>query len=161
VNSETFNALYEVGIPVFAYPGARPEDDREARRLVTRTRSKAQKSSSGHDVVWVDGEGSYISLTHVDVVPEDVWEAANTADAVAAEGALPVPAGPESQGSEVDADTVAARAAQVISNMGAEIRSLTKERDRYRAAWHNARDRAASAQADVEFVEQRTEAAAS
>jgi hypothetical protein len=87
VNAETFNALYEVGIPVFAYPGARPEDDREARRLITRTRSKAQKSSSGHDVVWVDGEGSYISLTHVDPVSEDEWEAAKTADAVASEQA--------------------------------------------------------------------------
>jgi len=85
VNADTFNALYEVGIPVFAYPGARPEDDRDATRLITRTRSKAQKSSSGHDVVWVDGEGAYIALTHVDVVPEDEWEAAKTAEAVAVE----------------------------------------------------------------------------
>lgn len=66
MNAEQWNAMYPVGTPVFAYPGFRPQDDPDARRLVTRTRSKAQKSSSGHDVVWVDGEGSYITLTHVD-----------------------------------------------------------------------------------------------
>jgi hypothetical protein len=33
-------------------------------------------------------------------------------------------------------------AAQAISNLGAEIRALTKERDRYRGAWRNACTRA-------------------
>jgi hypothetical protein len=43
---------------------------------------------------------------------------------------------------EVDADTVANRAAQVISSMGADIRTLRRERDRYRNAWRSARERA-------------------
>jgi hypothetical protein len=85
VNAETFNALYEVGIPVFAYPGARPPQ--AARKLITRTRSRAWVADHGKPVVMVDGLVGWISLTHVDVVPEDEWEAANTADAVAAEQA--------------------------------------------------------------------------
>jgi hypothetical protein len=48
----------------------------------------------------------------------------------------------EPQPVEVDADTVANRAAQVISSMGAEIRALKHERDRYRGAWRSARERA-------------------
>ncbi|MFJ7963175.1 hypothetical protein [Streptomyces sp. NPDC096324] len=43
---------------------------------------------------------------------------------------------------EADADTVVNRAAQVISSMGAEIRALTHQRDRYRSAWCSARERA-------------------
>lgn len=43
---------------------------------------------------------------------------------------------------EADADTVANRAAQVITRMGADIRALTGERDRYRTAWRSARERA-------------------
>lgn len=84
MNAEEFNALYEVGVAVFAYPGARPEDIPSTRRLVTRTRTKAQQSNSGDPVVWVDGEGSYICLSHVDVVSESVWEAARAAQQVAA-----------------------------------------------------------------------------
>lgn len=80
MNATEFNALYAVGTPVFAYPGARPEDIPSARRLVTRTRSVAQTSSSGDPVVWVDGEGAYICLTHVDVVPEGEWEQARAAE---------------------------------------------------------------------------------
>lgn len=57
---------------------------------------------------------------------------------------------------QADADTLAARAAQAISAMGAEIRTLTSERNRYRSAWRNAREQAASAQADVEFVEHQS-----
>jgi hypothetical protein len=83
MNAETFNSLHPVGTPVFAYPGFRPEGDPAARRLVTRTRTKAQMSASGDPVVWVDGEGAYICLTHVDPVSEDVWEAAKEAEAVA------------------------------------------------------------------------------
>ncbi|MEW2164363.1 hypothetical protein AB0912_15425 [Streptomyces sp. NPDC007084] len=43
---------------------------------------------------------------------------------------------------EADADTVTRRATQVITSMGADIRSLTGERDRYRSAWCSARERA-------------------
>lgn len=43
---------------------------------------------------------------------------------------------------QADADTVATRAAQVIASMGADIRALTGERDRYRLAWRSARERA-------------------
>ncbi|MFC5204566.1 hypothetical protein [Streptomyces kaempferi] len=84
MNAAEFNARYPIGTPVFAYPGFRPEDASDARRLVTRTRTKAQKSASGDDVVWVDGDGSYICLTHVDPVSESVFEAARAADAMAA-----------------------------------------------------------------------------
>ncbi|MFF0588486.1 hypothetical protein ACFYWD_21215 [Streptomyces sp. NPDC003781] len=46
---------------------------------------------------------------------------------------------------EAAVDTVANRAAQVISGMGAEIRELRSQRDRYRTAWHSARGRTARA----------------
>jgi hypothetical protein len=49
---------------------------------------------------------------------------------------------PTSQLDETDADVVAQRAAQVIASMGADIRALTAERDRYRCAWQSARFRA-------------------
>ncbi|MFF9118356.1 hypothetical protein ACF09Y_22600 [Streptomyces massasporeus] len=101
MNADTFNSRYRIGTPVFAYPGARPEDCRNATRLVTRTRTIAQVSNCGTDVVWVEGEGSYISLTHVDPVSESVWQAAKqaeeTAAAVAAQGAPPVPVGDQPQ----------------------------------------------------------------
>ncbi|MGW7726297.1 hypothetical protein ACWGJ6_23545 [Streptomyces canus] len=85
MNAEQFNALYEVGVPVLAYPGFRPEDVPDTRRLVTRTRTKAQPAGLDREgVVWVDGHGAYIALTHVDVVSEDEWEAARTAGAEAA-----------------------------------------------------------------------------
>ncbi|MCX4809076.1 hypothetical protein OG601_46920 [Streptomyces sp. NBC_01239] len=94
MNAETFNSFYPVGTLVFAYPGARPEDIPSARRLVTRTRTVAQSVGLDRDgVVWVDDEGAYISLTHVDVVPEAEWEAAKLADAEAAEGDLSMPVG--------------------------------------------------------------------
>ncbi|GGV36571.1 hypothetical protein GCM10010293_39910 [Streptomyces griseoflavus] len=98
MNAETFNSLYEVGVPVFAYPGCRPEDDRNATRLVTRTRTKAQTSASGDAVVWVDGEGSYICLTHVDPVPESVWQVAKKLEETeSAAPVLPVPVGDQPQ----------------------------------------------------------------
>ncbi|WP_435215824.1 hypothetical protein [Streptomyces sp. bgisy034] len=97
MRTDEFNSLNPVGTPVFAYPGARPEDIPSARRLVTRTRTEAQTSASGDPVVWVEGEGAYICLTHVDVVTEAEYEAAKLADAVAEQGALPMPAGPEPQ----------------------------------------------------------------
>ncbi|MEV7034537.1 hypothetical protein AB0N99_30450 [Streptomyces sp. NPDC093272] len=80
MNADQFNANYPVGSLVFAYPGFRPEDDAKATRLVTRTRTEAQLSASGHDVVWVEGHGAYISLTHVDPVTEEEWRAAKAAD---------------------------------------------------------------------------------
>lgn len=91
MNADEFNALYEVGVPVFAYPGGRPEGDRKATRLVTRTRSKASVLGGHTDVVWVDGHSACIALSHVDVVSQSVFEAALLADAVATQGALPMP----------------------------------------------------------------------
>lgn len=93
MNADEFNALYEVGIPVFAYPGARPEDIPSARRLVVRTRSRATVLGGHTAVVWVEDYGSCIALSHVDPVSEEEWKAAKTAEAVADQGALPVPGG--------------------------------------------------------------------
>ncbi|MFE2047912.1 hypothetical protein ACFXAS_05355 [Streptomyces sp. NPDC059459] len=79
MNVDQWNARHLVGTPVFAYPGCRPEDG-TGTRLVTRTRTEAQLSASGDPVVWVEGEGSYICLTHVDPVAEDVWEETRKAE---------------------------------------------------------------------------------
>lgn len=49
---------------------------------------------------------------------------------------------PQTAADEADVDAVASRAAQVITSMGADIRALTGERDRYRSAWRSARERA-------------------
>jgi hypothetical protein len=76
VNAETFNSLHPVGTPVLAYPGCRPVDDPGCEVLITRTRSKAQQAAGGDHVVWVDGHGAYIVLTHVDAVTEEEWEQA-------------------------------------------------------------------------------------
>lgn len=81
MNAAEFNALYEVGVPVFAYPGCRPEDMPNDRRLVTRTRSKASVLGGHTDVVWVDDHSACIALSHIDVVSEDEWKAAKTAEA--------------------------------------------------------------------------------
>lgn len=93
MNAAEFNARYGVGVRVFAYTGFRPEDDADARPLVTRTRSRAELFQGHTDVVWVEGHDACIQLSHIDVVSEDVWEAARTADAVAELGALPMPVG--------------------------------------------------------------------
>jgi hypothetical protein len=112
MNAEQWNALYPVGTLVFAYPGARPEDDANDERLVTRTRSRASLLGGHTDVVWVDGHSACISLTHVDPVSESMWKAAKqaeeTAAAVAAQGALPVPVGdqPQPLGHATPAETV-------------------------------------------------------
>jgi hypothetical protein len=76
VNADEFNSLHPVGTPVLAYPGCRPVDDPGCEVLITRTRSVAQQAASGDDVVWVDGHGAYIVLTHVDAVTEEEWEQA-------------------------------------------------------------------------------------
>ncbi|MFE9432912.1 hypothetical protein [Streptomyces sp. NPDC006640] len=93
MNAETFNARYPVGTPVFAYPGARPEDIPSATRLVTRTRSEAQVLGGHTDVVWVEGHGACIALSHVDVITEAEYETAQLAAAIAELGALPMPMG--------------------------------------------------------------------
>jgi hypothetical protein len=86
VNAEEFNARYPVGTPVIAYPFVRPDDpvairyreavaaglprkpeDDPCIRLVTRTRSRAEVLGGHTDVVWVDGHGACITLTHIDV----------------------------------------------------------------------------------------------
>jgi hypothetical protein len=66
VNADQFNARYPIGTPVLAYPGCRPEDDPNDERLVTRTRSEAQVLGGHTDVVWVDGHGACIALSHID-----------------------------------------------------------------------------------------------
>lgn len=90
--ADEFNAAHPIGTLVLAYPGCRPEDG-TGTQLVTRTRTVAQVSASGDAVVWVDGEGSYICLTHVDPVSESEWQAAREAETatVAERGAFPKP----------------------------------------------------------------------
>lgn len=75
MNADEFNARYPVSTLVLAYPGCRPEDDRNDEQLITRTRSKASVLG-GQDVVWVDGHGSCINLSHVDPVDEEDWRQA-------------------------------------------------------------------------------------
>lgn len=71
MNADEFNKLFPVGMPVVAYPGVRPEDDRNAPRLVTKTRSEAQLFCGHTDVVWVEGHGACIALTHIDPIDLD------------------------------------------------------------------------------------------
>lgn len=84
MNVEQFNALYPVGTPVIAYPGARPEDIPSARRIASRTRTKAQRVGSldREGVVWVEDHGAYIALTHIDVIDEQTWEEARDREAL-------------------------------------------------------------------------------
>lgn len=72
LTAEQFNALHPIGTPVVAYPGLRPEDDPNAPRIETTTRSRAQVLGGHTDVVWVHGHGACIALTHIDVVTEQV-----------------------------------------------------------------------------------------
>ncbi|MFG3660293.1 hypothetical protein [Streptomyces sp. NPDC047706] len=64
---DAWNRLHPVGTPVVAYPGCRPEDVRNATRIVTSTRSKATVLGGHTAVVWVHGHGACIALSHVDV----------------------------------------------------------------------------------------------
>jgi hypothetical protein len=66
MSADEWNARYPVGTPVVAYPGCRPEDDPNGKRLTTRTRSRAEVLGGHTDVVWVEGHGACIALTHVD-----------------------------------------------------------------------------------------------
>ncbi|MFJ4925375.1 hypothetical protein [Streptomyces sp. NPDC088736] len=113
MNAAEFNARYPIGTPVFAYPACRPEDDPNAERLVTFTRSEAT-IVGGSAVVMVDGY-ERITLTHVDVregscgwnpaaaTTDCDWDAncpihgaePDLAATVAAVGALPMPVGSE------------------------------------------------------------------
>lgn len=72
MSPEEFNSLHPVGTPVVAYPGARPEVVPACTRLETRTRSAAQLLSGHTPVVWVEGHGACIALTHVDVTAGEV-----------------------------------------------------------------------------------------
>ncbi|MFF0055603.1 hypothetical protein ACFYRI_14560 [Streptomyces microflavus] len=76
MSAAEFNHLYPVGTPVLAYPGIRPEDGPDDDTLITRTRTEARVSGSGDDVIWVEGHGAYISLTHVDPVSGEQWRQA-------------------------------------------------------------------------------------
>lgn len=78
--------------------------------------------------------------THPQLIPAHVYAAA----ALAVLPALPDRAAvlEEAADEETDVDVVANRAAQVIASMGADIRALTGQRDRYRSAWCSARERA-------------------
>lgn len=70
MTADEFNDRYPVGTPVIAYPGVRPEDPCApslCRRVETRTRTLAWRSSAGRDVVMVEDYSSWIALTHVDV----------------------------------------------------------------------------------------------
>ncbi|MFI2354757.1 hypothetical protein ACH5AG_08720 [Streptomyces anulatus] len=68
--AERWNAANPVGSLVAAYPGCRPEDDPKAKRLITRTRSKASVLGGHTAVVWVHGHSACISLSHVDRAQE-------------------------------------------------------------------------------------------
>lgn len=168
MNAEQFNALYPVGTPVFAYPGFRPEDASDARRLVTRTRTAAQVSPSGAPVVWVEREGAYICLTHVDPVAEDVWEEARSAEKPTEPSSADAPVELDNQRlaealtayeshpnlgfacctAHAVADHVPALLAEIQYLRGQraaddeEYVQATAERDRYRLAWRSARERA-------------------
>lgn len=64
-----WNALYPIGTPVVAYPGARPEmGGADCERLETTTRTKAWTAHGHTPVVMVHGHGAYIQLTHCDPI---------------------------------------------------------------------------------------------
>jgi hypothetical protein len=94
-------------------------------------------AASRVETVLQDEHGYEASAWHA--IPE------HPADAVLA--VLPAPT--DTAAEEADVDTVANRAAQVISSMGAEIRELRRQRDRYRTAWHSARRRASVLSAEI------------
>ena len=154
MNAETFNALYEVGIPVFAYPGARPEDFPNDRRLVTRTRSKATVLGGHTDVVWVDGHSACIALTHVDVVTEDEWKVAQTAEAVADRGALPMPASPARLSDDLIADYAALDFAELMEPEAAAV--VTSVCDPLVAEIKRLREELDSAREHIAFQERST-----
>jgi hypothetical protein len=73
VAADEFNERYPVGTRVIAYPGFRPEDAPGIdgiTRLDTTTRSRASVLGGHTAVVWVDGHGACIALTHIDPVQD-------------------------------------------------------------------------------------------
>ncbi|MGW2594815.1 zinc finger domain-containing protein [Streptomyces sp. NPDC001515] len=56
-----WNKAHPVGTPVRVWPGVREGDG-----TLTRTRSAAEVLGGHTAVVWVDGEGACIALSHVD-----------------------------------------------------------------------------------------------
>ncbi|WP_333758469.1 hypothetical protein [Streptomyces sp. ISBFB 2968] len=130
MNAAEFNARYPVGTLVFAYPGVRPEDG-PGTRLVTRTRTEAQVSASGDPVVWVEGEGAYICLTHVDPVAEDVWEEARKAEAQAESEPAPARLTPEREAAAYRASEEVLQ--RQIDEQAKEIDRLRSELAAYRA----------------------------
>jgi hypothetical protein len=69
VAAAEFNERYLVGTRVIAYPGCRPDPGAAkpcCPGLDTRTRSRASVLGGHTAVVWVDGHGACIALTHVD-----------------------------------------------------------------------------------------------
>ncbi|MFF4489488.1 hypothetical protein ACFY0F_23815 [Streptomyces sp. NPDC001544] len=70
VEADAWNLAHPVGTPVIAYPGGRPEDFPNDRRIVTSTRSKATVLGGHTAVVWVHGHRACIALSHVDVRTE-------------------------------------------------------------------------------------------
>lgn len=169
MNAETFNALYPVGTPVFAYPGARPEAIPSARRIVTRTRTEAKSVGLDREgVVWVEDHGAYIALSHVDVAPEGEWAAAKEAAdlSAAVRAASPVRLTPEREAeirerapkrtaeftewlnrfSPMPGGDAADHAETVLEEdvpaLLGELDAVRGERDRYRTAYHSASFRA-------------------
>lgn len=63
VAADAWNAAHPVGTPVRYWPGCREGDGKTS---VTRT--KAQPMSGSHASVWVVGEASCISLSHVEAL---------------------------------------------------------------------------------------------
>lgn len=58
--ADAWNAAYQQGTPVYAWPGARTDEP-----VLTRTRSVAWDLGSGHPVAMVDGHAGGILLTHL------------------------------------------------------------------------------------------------
>lgn len=68
MNADTFNARFPIGTAVVAYPGTRPPEFPNSKRLVTTTRTPAWMLGSGDAVVSVEGYAGGIALTHVDPI---------------------------------------------------------------------------------------------
>ncbi|MEU6543960.1 hypothetical protein [Streptomyces sp. NPDC046859] len=152
MNADTFNARYPVGTPVFAYPGARPEDFPNDRRLVTRTRSKASVLGGHTDVVWVDGHSACIALSHVDVVSETVYEAAKKAERTAAAVAAAKPKPASDDPRDVEIARLRRKLAGLTAEQDksdAEFDKAIKERDSAREALSEACDQIAALESDL------------
>ncbi|TMR92587.1 hypothetical protein EJK15_44015 [Nonomuraea basaltis] len=70
---EEWNAAYPVGQPVCYWTGFR-DGPLAGEPKFSRTRARAQVLGGHTAVVWMDGEGSCIALSHVDPITEDKLE---------------------------------------------------------------------------------------